>query len=127
MQDDGKPGIRYPLVSEDKFGKEEKDAMIEVINSGRITYGPIVEKFEKEDSDYVRSKYSVMVNSGSSDILLALSVALNPARQRNHGTPYGARRYVLMSSVCWSTSVAPIVQLNCAPVYVDVDKDSVTQ
>jgi CDP-4-dehydro-6-deoxyglucose reductase, E1 len=112
------------LVSDDKLGKEEKDAMIDVIHSGKITCGPVVKKFEEECSDYVKSEYAVMVNSGSSAILLALSVALNPARQKNCGMSYTARRYVLVSSVFWSTSVAPIVQLNCSRVYVDVDKES---
>lgn len=98
--------------------------MIDVIHSGKITCGPVVKKFEEEYSDYVKSEYAVMVNSSSSAILLALSVALNPARQKNCGMSYTARRYVLVLSVCWSTSVAPIVQLNCSPVYVDVDKES---
>ena len=70
---------KYTMVSNNRIGEEEKKAMIDVINGGRITYGPVVKEFQEEFSQYIHSNYSVMVNSGSSAILLALSAALNMA------------------------------------------------
>lgn len=45
---------------------------------------------------------------------------MNPARTRrlNRGD------HVIVPAVCWSTSVAPIIQLGCVPVYVDVSPDT---
>jgi len=60
-----------------------------------------------------------MVNSGSSANLLAMSVAYHYSIETNTGLTKGCE--VLVPSVCWSTSVWPIVQFGCKPVFVDVD------
>jgi len=60
-----------------------------------------------------------MVNSGSSANLLAMSVAFNYSLEKNTGLTKGCE--ILVPAVCWSTSVWPIVQFGCKPVFVDVD------
>jgi CDP-6-deoxy-D-xylo-4-hexulose-3-dehydrase len=66
---------------------------------------------------YRGARYAVMVNSGSSANLLALSVLTNPLR-RVHLRP-GDK--VAVPAVCWSTSLWPVIQTGLVPVLVDVD------
>ena len=57
-----------------------------------------------------------MVNSGSSANLLALQCLINPYRKKRL-----KRRLSFNSSVCWSTSLWPIIQSGLKPVFVDID------
>ena len=57
--------IKYNLAS-DTWGNEEIEAINEVIASNRYTMGDRVKKFETEFAKFFGSKYSIMVNSGSS-------------------------------------------------------------
>lgn len=43
-----------------------------ILKNEKITQGPIVEKFEKDISKYVKSKYCVTTNSGTSALYLAI-------------------------------------------------------
>ena len=56
--------MKYPL-SFDTWGQEELDAIQRVVDSGRFTMGPEVEKFEKEFAELVGAKYAVAVTSNS--------------------------------------------------------------
>jgi len=95
-------------------------AMIDSLLTGQLSMGPNVLKMEEAFCKYTGSKYAVMVNSGSSANLLALSAAYfvhldNEKKCLRPGSE------VLVPAVCWSTSVWPIVQLGLKPVFVDVD------
>jgi CDP-4-dehydro-6-deoxyglucose reductase, E1 len=109
----------YPLL-EDAFFEEDIFAGIEVLLSKKLTMGKITEKFEKEFGKYIGSKYSVMVNSGSSANLLALFASINP--MRNNRAKRGDE--ALVPSLCWSTSLWPIVQAGLKPKFVDIDLKS---
>jgi CDP-6-deoxy-D-xylo-4-hexulose-3-dehydrase len=90
---------------------------IETLLSGQLTMGPRVRQFEKAFASTVGAHNAVMVNSGSSANLLAISALVNPLR-KVHLSP-GDR--VVVPAVCWSTSVWPIIQCGLIPVVVDVD------
>ena len=89
--------------------------MTDVLLSGRLTLGVNVEKAEEEFAAAVGAPYAVMVNSGSSANLLMVSAVVNPQRPV-HCKPGDE---VLVPSVCWSTSVAPLLQMGLVPVFVD--------
>ena len=109
-------GAAFPLT-EQNFDADEIVGMAEVVLSGQLTMGTRVREFERQFAAFVGAPYAVMVNSGSSANLLALAVAMNPLRSQ-HLLPGDE---ILVPSVCWSTSVWPIVQLGLKPVLVDVD------
>tara|TARA_Y100001970_G_scaffold127046_1_gene156983 strand:+ start:1360 stop:2655 length:1296 start_codon:yes stop_codon:yes gene_type:complete len=94
---------------------EDISAAINVLLSGQITMSKNVELFEKEFAEYVGSKYAIMVNSGSSANLLAVSVITNKCS--NYNIPKYSE--ILVPSVCWSTSVWPLIQCNLKPIFVD--------
>jgi CDP-4-dehydro-6-deoxyglucose reductase, E1 len=109
---------RYSLASS-TWGPEEIAAINEVVASGSFTMGQKVAKFEEEFSALVRSKYAVMVNSGSS-ANLALLAAL---RYRNPPL-LSPDDEIIVPAVSWSTTYYPVGQLGCKLTFVDVDKDS---
>jgi UDP-4-amino-4,6-dideoxy-N-acetyl-beta-L-altrosamine transaminase len=47
------------------------DAVVEALQSARITQGPLVELFEQKISDYVGSKYAIACNSATSGLFIA--------------------------------------------------------
>jgi len=57
----------------DNWGAEEKAAIMGVIDSGRLTMGPKVAEFGEAFSKYFGSKYTVMLNSGSSANLISVA------------------------------------------------------
>ena len=65
--------MHYSLVS-DTWGKEEVQAITKVIKSNIYTYkGKYVNEFEKKFARFFKSKYAVMVNSGSSANLISVA------------------------------------------------------
>jgi len=109
----------YPLL-ENALSTEDLMSGIKVIISGQLTMSRKTKKFEKNFAKKMGSKYALMVNSGSSANLLAAFAACNP--MRNNRFKVGDE--VLIPSVCWPTSLWPLVQAGLKPVFVDVDRDS---
>ena len=54
------------------IGYEEINEVIDTLESGWITTGPKIMKFEKAFSEYIGSKYSISVNSATAGLHLAL-------------------------------------------------------
>lgn len=102
------------------FDSDDINALVEVALSGRLTMDKNVREFEKVFAQYVGAPFAVMVNSGSSANLLAVSAAMNPTRE-NHLKPGDE---VIVPAVAWSTSVWPLIQLGLKPVFIDVDADT---
>jgi CDP-6-deoxy-D-xylo-4-hexulose-3-dehydrase len=108
--------VDFPLV-DSSYDNAEILSCISTLLSGHLTMGVQVRTFEQEFAKQIGSPYAVMVNSGSSANLLALSAITNPARTL-HLKP-GDK--VGIPAVCWSTSLWPIVQAGLVPVFLDVD------
>jgi CDP-6-deoxy-D-xylo-4-hexulose-3-dehydrase len=106
----------FPLAM-NPFGEEEIVAMTEVLLSGKLTLGANVEKAEKLFAAKVGAPYAVLVNSGSSANLLAVSAIVNKFRPVH----CDAGDEVLVPAVSWSTSVFPLIQCGLKPKFVDTD------
>jgi len=61
-----------------------------------------------------------MVNSGSSANLLALQCLINPYRKNR----LKEGDEILIPTLCWSTSLWPIIQSNLKPVFVDINPET---
>ncbi len=99
------------------YNAEEVEEALESLLSTWVTMGSKVKRFEEAFAEYDGSKHAVMVNSGSSANLLALSVLTNPL-VKDH-IPKGSE--ILTPAVTWATTVYPIFNVGCTPVLVDVD------
>jgi len=111
------PGQTQIPLSVPTFGWEEVWEALESLLSAQVTMGKKVKRFETMFAEYIGVKHSVMVNSGSSANLLALSVLTNPilAERLRPGDE------VVTPAVTWATSVFPILNVGLVPVLVDVD------
>jgi len=109
----------YPLL-ENALSTKDLISGIKVIVSGQLTMSRKTKEFEKNFAKKMNSKYALMTNSGSSANLLATFVACNP--MRNNRFKVGDE--VLIPSVCWPTSLWPLIQAGLKPVFVDIDGNS---
>ena len=85
-----------------------------ILTTKRFTNGPKVRKFEQEWNNWLGSKYSLFVNSGSSANLLLLN-----AIKEKYGLKNGDK--VLVPACTWSTNIAPIIHNGLEPVFADID------
>ena len=109
----------YPLI-ENPYRKSDISEALKVLKSRRLTIGPVTDKFQNSFTKKLGSKFSLMVNSGSSANLLALQCLINPYRKKR----LKPGDEVLIPSLCWSTSLWPIIQSGLKPKFVDIDLDS---
>ena len=108
------PLVKNPYRSKDIF------KAIKVLKTGKLTMGTNVSSFEKEFTSKLKTNYSLMVNSGSSANLLAIQCLINPYRKKR--LKIGDE--IIIPSLCWSTSLWPIVQSGLKPIFVDIDKET---
>lgn len=110
--------INYPLAA-DTWDEKEYDAINRVIESNRFTIGPEVEMFEKEFAEYFGSKHAVMVNSGSSANLIAISaLVLSEKYDLKSGDE------VIVPAVSWATTYTALHQCGLKLKFVDIDLDT---
>ncbi len=109
----------YPLVENPYRYKDLKKAK-KILDSGKLTSGPVTEIFQNSFSKGMNTKYSLMVNSGSSANLLAFQCLINPYRKKR----LKKNDEILIPALCWSTSLWPIVQSGLKPKFVDIDIDT---
>ncbi len=96
---------------------EALDSMLEM----KTTMGNKVERFEKMFAKYIGVKHAVMVNSGSSANLIALSVLTNHSLGSMKINPEDE---IITPAVTWSTTVFPMKNVGAKPVFVDVDSET---
>ena len=96
------------------YNHKEINAVINVLKNSSLTVldGPKVKELEKLVSKTFGKKYGLMVNSGSSANLLALS-----------SFKFKKGSEVITPNLTFSTTVAPIYQLGLVPHFVGVEKN----
>ena len=108
--------FKYPLL-ENGFNQQDLQKGINVLKSGFITMNKHTEIFEKEFAKKLKTKFALMVNSGSSANLLATFAACNPLRKNK----FKRGDEALIPVLCWSTSLWPLVQAGLKPKFVDIN------
>ena len=103
-------GLRVPYGQAVHDNAETKKVLA-VLKEHRTIIGKETEEFEKRVAKLFNKKFGVMVNSGSSAILIAIRL-LN--------LPQGSE--VITPLLTFSTTVSPIVQNGLVPVFVDVEE-----
>ena len=94
------------------YSNEEIDAVVKVLNSGRVNYwtGKEGKLFEKEFSNFASVKHSIALSNGSLAIFLALK-----------GIDIGKNDEVIVTSRSFIASASEVVNIGAKPVFVDVD------
>lgn len=111
------PGKTKIPLSAPQYGAPEVCEALDSMLNIKVTMGEKVRKFERMFADYIGVEHAVMVNSGSSANLLALSVLTNPIMD-GHIKQGGE---IITPAVTWATTVYPIANVGCVPVLVDID------
>ncbi len=112
------PGESSVPVSGKIFDAKEMINMVEAVLDGWWTEGRFSEEFERKLSHWLGVKQAILVNSGSSANLLAIS-ALTSAKLGDRKLKPGDE--VITVAASFPTTVNPIVQNKLVPVFVDVD------
>lgn len=116
------PGKDKIPLSVPSFGWEEISEAIDSMLDTKVTMGEKVARFEEMFARYIGVKHAVMVNSGSSANLVALSILRNPSKEDH----LQQRDLVITPALNWSTTVFSIIATGCVPLLVDVDIDRFT-
>ncbi|MBI1810903.1 MAG: DegT/DnrJ/EryC1/StrS family aminotransferase [Nitrospirae bacterium] len=107
--------MRFELASS-TWGEEEKQAILEVLDSNNFTMGKNVREFEERFAMHFGARYAVMVNSGSSANLIATASLFykkeNPLRRGDE---------VIVPCISWATTFHPLQQYGLKLKFVDID------
>ncbi len=97
------------------FTEKEKRYVMNVLNTGRLSYGPYSKRFEEEFAKLHGCRHAVLVNSGTSALRIAVA-CLKEAGEWNDGDE------VICPAVTFVASSNVILMNNLMPVFADVDK-----
>jgi len=106
--------MRWSLMDNAVTDSDKLDLVRFILTSDRYTNGPKVREFEQEWSNWLGSKYSLMVSSGSTANFLLVA-----AVKEKFGLKNGDK--VLLPACTWVTNVSPVFQLGLQPVFCDVN------
>ena len=101
------------------FTEDEVEAAVGSTLDFWLTLGPEGEAFEKELAALLGVKYSLLVNSGSSANLVALSALTTHKLPAHKRIQPGDE--VITAAAGFPTTVAPILQQGAVPVFIDND------
>ena len=97
-------------LSKSCIGRSEKEAVKNVLDREYLGMGEDVKEFERLLHEFF-GRPVVCVSSGTAALHLALQAS---------GLTRGDQ--VLVPSICWPTSLWPIIQSGLKPIFVDIDK-----
>jgi CDP-6-deoxy-D-xylo-4-hexulose-3-dehydrase len=107
--------ISWPLMY-NNITRTDLDKVIEYLSqeNPKLTHGPLVMQFEREWSEWLGVKHSIMVNSGSSANDLTM-IALRET--------YGPGE-VIVPPLTWVSDISSVLRADLKPVFVDIDPHS---
>ncbi len=108
------PGKTPILTGLALYDSKEINAIIGSLLDGWFGLGKKGKEFENRFAEYLKNKYSILTNSGSSANLLALNGIKNELKIM--------AGEIITPACSFPTTVNPIIQLGFKPAFIDVDK-----
>ncbi|RJO64026.1 MAG: lipopolysaccharide biosynthesis protein RfbH [Candidatus Omnitrophota bacterium] len=102
------------------YNEKDMSAMVSAVLDFWLTYGEYAMQFEKLFARFHGVENAILTNSGSSANLLAISALL--ARNLKNGL--NPQDEVITPALTFPTTVAPIVQNNLVPVFLDCEVET---
>lgn len=112
------PGLSPVPVSGRVFDAEDIQHLVDSGLDFWLTTGRYAHQFEKEFARFFKMRHAILVNSGSSANLLALTALTSPLLKEKQLKPGDE---VITVATGFPTTVNPIFQNKLIPVFVDVD------
>lgn len=106
--------MKRVLVGDFRLGKEEKDIINEVVDSGRISEGEKVKKFEDEWAEYIGTKQCILTNSGTTALIAGITSLKYTKYASNNNQ-------ILTTPLTYIATSNAVMLSGMEPVYVDVD------
>ncbi len=115
----GKNNSFYYPLSINTWDNKEYEAINKVVLSQNFTMGSRVKEFEENFASHFGSKYSVMVNSGSSaNLLMIAALVLDKNIDLNEGDE------VIVPTLSWATTYYPLQQYKLKARFIDINLDT---
>lgn len=112
------PGKDYIPVTGKVLDTQDLLFGVDAMLDGWLTTGRYGAQFEKDFARYFGSRFSLLVNSGSSANLVAFYALTSPKLGERALKPGDE---VITVAAGFPTTVNPMVQYGCIPVFIDVD------
>jgi CDP-6-deoxy-D-xylo-4-hexulose-3-dehydrase len=112
------PGLSSVPVSGRVFDSEDVQYLVDSSLDFWLTTGRYAHQFEKEFAQFFKMRHALLVNSGSSANLLALTGLTSPLLKERQLKPGDE---VITVATGFPTTVNPIFQNHLVPVFIDVD------
>lgn len=112
------PGKTHVPVAGRVFDAEDVQFLVDASLDFWLTTGRFAAQFEKEFARFFNLRHAILVNSGSSANLLALTCLTSPTLEERQLKPGDE---VITVATGFPTTVNPIFQNNLTPVFVDVE------
>lgn len=112
------PGKNYIPVTGKVIDEEDVLWGIEAMMDAWLTAGRFSAQLEKELARYFGSRFSFLVNSGSSANLLAFYTLTSPKLGKKALMPGDE---IITVAAGFPTTINPMIQYGCIPVFVDID------
>jgi len=112
------PGVSSVPVAGRVFDSTDVQSLIDSSLDFWLTTGRFAHQFEIEFARFFKIRHALLVNSGSSANLLALTCLTSPLLKERQLQPGDE---VITVATGFPTTVNPIFQNNLVPVFVDVD------
>jgi perosamine synthetase len=107
---DGLDTLKMIPIASPQLGEEERSAVLDVLGSGQLAQGPVVEAFESEFAAWCGVKHAVAVNSGTAALHLLMLA---------HGIGEGDE--VITSPFTFIASANAALFVGARPVFVDIE------
>jgi dTDP-4-amino-4,6-dideoxygalactose transaminase len=101
---------QIPLARPD-VGPREAELVQQVLSSGRLSLGPMLERFEREFASWVGSPHAVAVSSGTAGLHLAV-----------RALGWGSGDEVVTSPLSFIASANCLLYEDAVPVFCDIDE-----
>ena len=112
------PGTTIPYAGR-VFTEDEVEAAVSATLDFWLTLGQEGEAFQNELAAFLGVRHTLLVNSGSSANLIAISALTSPKLPEGRRIRPGDE--VITVAAGFPTTVAPIVQVGAVPVFIDAD------
>ena len=111
---------RRVLVGDFQIGEDEKKAINEVLDGGRISEWKKVREFEELFAEYIGTKYCIALSSGTSALIAGLTALICDGRFPR----IKKASKVITSPVTYIATINAIVLAGLEPVFVDIDLET---
>ncbi|HNM36167.1 MAG TPA: lipopolysaccharide biosynthesis protein RfbH [Anaerolineales bacterium] len=112
------PGESSVAVAGRVFDAADVQSLVDSSLDFWLTAGRFSRQFERDFAKFFNLRHSILVNSGSSANLLALTCLTSPTLKERQLKPGDE---VITVATGFPTTVNPIIQNNLVPVFLDVD------